>query len=440
MSTFIKVNGTWVEAVNFWQKVNGTYVQITEEDALMYLQTHVFMHDSDTAILSIIMPSVIEAETCQCKAYSNGARVTSGVTWSIISGSDYATIDSSTGLLTVSSQADNNTVIVGISYDGATVQKSTTVTYRSGGTTETEIIENEDGSYSEINTTVVDNGDGSSTSSSSTTNYDENGNVTGSSTNETINNSDGSSTSTTTNYDENGDPTSGSTANTDTSGNVNTQDVEYDENGNSTVTGYTINTSDNQNGGEDISGGLDTGFIAFDGRPFTIHMVCNVDPTEQPASGATMFLAALEHNGNKYAGFCVDLYRRNQVVSMASTSGSINNNGFGSRVTGSINGSSGQQLLQYVKTNGGVQTLTIDITYTPASYNPDYKYVIKVTPLYTSATGTSKKTDANSTLSSNSGYLPTSLSNATVVVGSFGVEHTHDMTNLEVLEFEVRKL
>jgi hypothetical protein len=66
--------------------------------------------------------------------------------------------------------------------------------------------------------------------------------------------------------------------------------------------------------------------------------------------------------------------------------------------------------------------------------------VIKVTPLYTSATGTSKKTDANSTLSSNSGYLPVSLSNATVVVGSFGVEHTHDMTNLEVLEFEVRKI
>ena len=61
----------------------------------MYLQTHVFVHDSDTAILSIIMPSVIEAETCQCKAYSNGARVTSGVTWSIISGSDYATINSS---------------------------------------------------------------------------------------------------------------------------------------------------------------------------------------------------------------------------------------------------------------------------------------------------------------------------------------------------------
>jgi hypothetical protein len=168
-------------------------------------------------------------------------------------------------------------------------------------------------------------------------------------------------------------------------------------------------------------------------------MVCNVNPTDQPASGATMFLAALEHNGNRYAGFCVDLYKRNQVVSMASTSGSISNNGFGSRVTGSINGSSGQQLLQYVKTNGGVQTLTIDITYTPASYNPQYKYVITVTPLYTSATGTSKKTAANSTLSSNSGYLPESLSNATVVVGSFGVEHTHDMVNLEVLEFEVRK-
>ena len=284
MSTFIKVNGTWVEAVNFWQKVNGTYVQITEADALMYLQTHVFMHDSDTAILSIIMPSVIEAETCQCKAYSNGARVTSGVTWSIISGSDYATIDSSTGLLTVSSQANNNTVIVGMSYDGATVQKSTTVTYKSGGTTETEIIENEDGSYSEINTTVVDNGDGSSTSSSSTTNYDENGNITGSSTNETVNNSDGSSTSTTTNYDENGNPTDATNVSGDVEGNVDTQEIEYDSNGDPVVTAYTIDTSGNPSGSKDITGnGVNTGFYPFDGGDgFEMHIRFRSVKTEQP--------------------------------------------------------------------------------------------------------------------------------------------------------------
>lgn len=283
MSTFVKVNGTWVEAVNFWQKVNGTYVQITEADALMYLQTHVFMHDSDTAILSIIMPSVIEAETCQCKAYSNGARVTSGVTWSIISGSDYATIDSSTGLLTVSSQTDNNTVIVGMSYGGTTVQKSTTVTYKSGGATETEIIENEDGSYSEINTTVVDNGDGSSTSSSSTTNYDENGNVTGSSTNETINKSDGSSTSTTTNYDENGDPTDTTNIGTDTSGNVSTKDIEY-ENGEPVVTGYTIDTAENPDGSKTFNGdGVNTEYYAFDlTRGFEIHISWTMDYSKQP--------------------------------------------------------------------------------------------------------------------------------------------------------------
>ena len=251
----------------------------------MYLQTHVFMHDSDTAILSIIMPSVIETETCQCKAYRNGACVTSGVTWSIISGSDYATIDSSTGLLTVSSQADNNTVIVGMSYGGTTVQKSTTVTYKSGGATETEIIENEDGSYSEINTTVVDNGDGSSTSSSSTTNYDENGNVTGSSTNETINNSDGSSTSTTTNYDENGDPTDGESTATDTSGNVNTQTVEYDENGDPTVTGYTIDTSDNPNGTKTYNGdGVNTEYYALDAtQGFIMDIHFTIDFTSQPA-------------------------------------------------------------------------------------------------------------------------------------------------------------
>jgi hypothetical protein len=381
-------------------------------------------------------------------------------TWSITSGNAYATV-SQNGSITITG---SGTITLQAVYSGYTTTKTIVLQYVANQSTTTEVGEdgsvtttttttttdpdtgatitnttsettNDDGTTSSTVQETTTNTDGSSTSTSTTTNSDGT-----TSENTTNTNSDGSGTSTTTNYNENGDPTSGSTANTDTSGNVNTQDVEYDENGNSTVTGYTINTSDNQNGGENISGGLDTGFIAFDGRPFTIHMVCNVNPTEQPASGASMFLAALEHNGNRYAGFCVDLYKRNQVVSMASTSGSINNNGFGSRVTGSINGSSGQQLLQYVKTNGGVQTLTIDITYTPASYSPQYKYVITVTPLYTSATGTSKKTAANSTLSSNSGYLPESLSNATVVVGSFGVEHTHDMTNLEVLEFEVRKI
>lgn len=425
-------------------------------------------YNGDTVTKSIVISydnqlTIESADTITGTSGNVVARYNSSVvtpTWSITSGNSCGMIDALGNITIVSS----GNITVSATYNGYTTTKVIALVYEAGTSSQTEVnsdgstttttttsttdpntgatttnttsqTTNEDGSTSSTVQETTTNTDGSSTSTSTTTNSD------GTSSENTTNvNADGSGTSTTTNYDENGDPTSGSTANTDTSGNVNTQDVEYDENGNSTVTGYTINTSDNPDGGEDISGGLDTGFIAFDGRPFTIHMVCNVNPTEQPASGATMFLAALEHNGNRYAGFCVDLYKRNQVVSMASTSGSISNNGFGSRVTGYINGSSGQQLLQYVKTNGGVQTLTIDITYTPASYNPDYKYVIKVTPLYTSATGTSKKTDANSTLSSNSGYLPASLSTATVVVGSFGVEHTHDMVNMEVLEFEVRKM
>jgi hypothetical protein len=536
-----KKDGTWKEVFRYFKKVNGSWTEIQESQFLTSIDSSLVCYGgtirtvSNTLVIEAPATYIGKTFYCTCK-YAN---VTVGGTWTLTSGSQYATITSA-GKVTINEgvsnqnitvqctyKGDTETKTVNVSYDNqlvieyadtmsgtsgnaiarynstvvsptwsitsgnayATVSQNGSITITGSGTitlqavysgyttaktivlqyvanqsTTTEVGEdgsvtttttttttdpdtgatitnttsettNDDGTTSSTVQETTTNTDGSSTSTSTTTNSDGT-----TSENTTNTNSDGSGTSTTTNYNENGDPTSGSTANTDTSGNVNTQDVEYDENGNSTVTGYTINTSDNQNGGENISGGLDTGFIAFDGRPFTIHMVCNVNPTEQPASGASMFLAALEHNGNRYAGFCVDLYKRNQVVSMASTSGSINNNGFGSRVTGSINGSSGQQLLQYVKTNGGVQTLTIDITYTPASYSPQYKYVITVSPLYTSATGTSKKTAANSTLSSNSGYLPESLSNATVVVGSFGVEHTHDMTNLEVLEFEVRKI
>ena len=390
--------------------------------------------------IEILGVDVISAESCSYIAMLGDTDITSVATWSIVSGSQYASIGSG-GVVTILSAANNSTVTIRCSYSGKVSDKQLTLTYKSGASSQTsgETIDNGDGTTTQQTTTITDNGDGTSATTTTQVTTDGNGDVIGSQTTEQNTNSNGASTATTTQYDANGDPTSGNTMTTDTSGNVNTQDVEYNATGGSVVVGYTIDTTSNPNGGEVLSGGIDTGFIAFDGRPFTIHLKCKLDPTQQSAGGSNIFVSAVEPKGNKYAGFCVDLYKRNQVVSMASTSGSISASGFGSRITGVINGQTGSQLLQYVKTNGGAQTLTMDITYTPASYSPEYKYIIKTTPLYTSATGTSKKSDANSTLSSNSGYLPDSLQNASVTVGSYGVEHTHDMVNFEVLEFEVRK-
>lgn len=145
---------------------------------------------------------------------------------------------------------------------------------------------NADGTSSETNATVVDNPNGSSQSSSTTINYDENGETTGSSTNDTTNNSDGSSTSTTTNYNADGEPTTGENVDTDTSGNVDTQEVQYDENGDPTVTSYTIDTSNNPNGNKELNGdGVNTEYYAFDlTHGFVLDIAFTIDFAHQPAN------------------------------------------------------------------------------------------------------------------------------------------------------------
>jgi len=153
-------------------------------------------------------------------------------------------------------------------------------------TQESTSTTNADGTSSESTSTVVANTDGSSTSSSTTNNYDENGDLTGSSENQTTNNSDGSSESTTTNYDENGDPTSQVNNEIDTSGNSSTQDIEYDSNGDPVVTGYSIDTSNNQDGTKEFDGdGVNTEFYGFDATAgFILNFHFTIDFTAQPAN------------------------------------------------------------------------------------------------------------------------------------------------------------
>lgn len=171
---------------------------------------------------------------------------------------------SSTSTTTTVSAPDPTTGVV-------TTQESTSTT-------------NTDGTSSTSTSTVVEHTDGSSTSNSSTTNYDENGNPTGSTTNTTQNNADGSSSSSTTNFDENGDPTDQQNQETDTTGNVNTQDVEY-ENGSPVVTGYTIDTTASEGEGKSIEGnGINTEFVPFKfaSEGFILHIVFETRSIDQP--------------------------------------------------------------------------------------------------------------------------------------------------------------
>ena len=260
--------------------------------------------------------------------------------WSITVGNQYATINQS-GEITILASGQ---ITVQASYNNAVETKVITLVYEPGSSSQTEIdpdtgaitntetttttdpetgvvtetststVTNPDGSTSETESEVITNPDGSATTSStttnsdgtsssttgtisapdpntgavtsqsSTTNYDENGDPTGSSTNETVQNTDGSSTSSTTNYDASGDPTNQQNQATDTTGNVSTQDIEY-ENGQPVVTGYDIDTSASEGDGKAFNqDGVNTEYYAFDlTHGFVLNFHFTIDFTTQPA-------------------------------------------------------------------------------------------------------------------------------------------------------------
>ena len=304
----------------------------------------IYNGDTETATITVSYDNQLTIESADTITGTSGnviARYNSGVvtpTWTITSGNQYATIDA-TGAITITS---SGTITVSASYNNYTATKNIMLVYDSntstevvanpdgsttttvtittqnqdGTTTETSVIQttNEDGSTSNTSSETTTNQDGSSsttatttnsdgTSSSSTTsttapdqngsitsttntyNYDANGDLSGTSANTTTNNSDGSSESTTTNYDENGDPTSQVNNEIDTSGNSSTQDIEYDQNGDPVVTGYSIDTSNNQDGSKEFNqDGVNTEFYGFDStKGFNLHIHFTINFSQQPS-------------------------------------------------------------------------------------------------------------------------------------------------------------
>lgn len=182
----------------------------------------------------------VSATTCQYIANYGSADVTNSATWSITSGGTYASINSS-GLLTVNSSANNSNVTIQCVYQGQTVTLNVKVTYVSGASSQTTTSTTTDESGNTVNTTTTTTTNGTGTTTQTTTIV----------------------------TDSNGDPIHKENESIDTQGNVNTQEIAYDNNGNEVVTGYTIDTSGNQSGGETLSNGLDTGVLIFDGHDWT---------------------------------------------------------------------------------------------------------------------------------------------------------------------------
>ena len=127
--------------------------------------------------------------------------------------------------------------------------------------------------------TLVESEDGSSVFNATTANQDG---TTSRQHKETA--SDGSSESVTTNYDAGGDPKTAINENVDVSGNASTQNISY-SNGEEIVTGYSIDTSDSEEGYKQFDAdGVNTGFYCFDAvAGFTLDMHFTIDFTDQPS-------------------------------------------------------------------------------------------------------------------------------------------------------------
>lgn len=229
----------------------------------------------------------ISAETCNYNAIAdNSEDVTNSATWSITAGSQYATINSSNGTVTILNGANESSVTIQAVYGGLTATTHVTLTYVSGATSETETESTVDigGNTTTVTTTVTEYEDGSSVEVEETVITDVNGNVIGTSESNTTTNADGSYNGATTNYDANGNPTDGNNVTGDTDGNVSTQNVEYDESGNTIVTGYDIDTSGSESGKTFNGDGANTEYYAFDvTHGFELEMHFTVDCSNKPS-------------------------------------------------------------------------------------------------------------------------------------------------------------
>ena len=173
-------------------------------------------------------------------------------------------------------------------YGGLTATQTLNLTYKTGSDSETEtevIVDPGTGEITTTTTTTTTNEDGSTSTTTTIITNDSNGNPIGSSETEVDINADGSSSSTTTNYNADGDPESQINNTIDTDGNSSTQTIIYDDEGNETVTGYTIDTTENPDGEKTFNGdGVNTEYYAFDlTHGFVLDYNFTIDFAHQPA-------------------------------------------------------------------------------------------------------------------------------------------------------------
>ena len=211
----------------------------------------------ETHKLIILGPSEVSGVSCTFTCLLDNLHdVTTASTWMVLSGGEYMTISSNTGEALIDTGASQSSVVVSASYNGTTATKPVIITYYTGSSSEThtEVITDESGNTQTV-VTITDT------------------------------NEDGSYNSTETTYNASGAPVTAINSSGDVSGNVSTQEVAYDDSGNTVVTGYSIDTTNNPDGSKNYNAdGVNTEYYAFDlTRGFEVDFHFTIDFANQPA-------------------------------------------------------------------------------------------------------------------------------------------------------------
>ena len=129
MADYIKINGEWKEVLDVYKKVNGEWILQTDYQSSIlssniYIYSTVKIDGQITYVISGVDNFV--GKTFNLTYIYNNRQV--GATWSIISGSEYATINSN-GKVTIDVGVENETIIVQATYKNRTATKTITISY-----------------------------------------------------------------------------------------------------------------------------------------------------------------------------------------------------------------------------------------------------------------------------------------------------------------------
>jgi len=195
--------------------------------------------------------------------------------------------------------------------------------------------------------------------------------------------------------------------------------IRKDEDGN--VTDFTF--TDVGSSGLDIttSGGVDTGVIPLDGKGFVIDLVATFNVVKNGVNSGKYFLSALEPTATgatTYKGFAFAVTKSNARIGLyGSSSASVSSSSSGATW--------GQRVQQTGNLTTGDISHTIHVEYTPGTSDTDFGTL-------------TWSVDGNSYTYSDSS-IPATLANATITIGTLGVEHTRDMGSMVVTSFQISK-